>query len=430
MKIRFPLVVSHCAAIALGVALAMSKNAKAPSSSKTTFAEATPESLRQNETPSPSPVETGGVERREGGNFSSQNFQWAYSRLAEGKLTGAERHAIRVRLFTEWAKVDLKAALAAALAEPWDQISDYNGFNENFVRDVFGKVFVNDPKGSWEVLQSGDLGVGASRIRGDWYELVGRKNPVFVAERLRELTPRDREILLRTLTGSSGAPEVLKALLAMPPELVPIERIFQNSKLPSMVESEKSLEGITDFESRESRLALMNYGANLKEEISKLPADSPQLVSFSEKVAQFPSEIQGELLHGMLNDFNVDTRRVRKLGLDKTTFLIDQLVAGEHWEYLQKSSTMMQFRGGTERMVDEDRAAWATELPVRAETKPLFEAGVADYIKNNPDLAWEWIQEFPEDHWRDEALSIYAREAQRAGRDEDAQRAHELIQSP
>ena len=414
MKFSLLLVVSHLVAIGLGFLFAPTQaiegDARAPNETSVT---SLPRKLSFAAT-----VEGERVQSEE--NFSAQDFERAFARLAEGEFTAAERQKVRLRLFTEWAQVDLRAAMTAILGEPWSEVGE-----GPFLGKAFGEAFRENPEMSWEILQSGEFGTSASRFRKEWYEIVAREHPEFLVGRLPELSWRDREILLRSLVVG-GVPEgALEALLKMPSELVPVERIFQVSPLPSMAQSAQVVLNLTDFKSRESQLALMNYGANLKEEMSKLPADAPEVLDFPEKVARLPSEVQGEFLYGMLHDFNTDSRPGRRAGLDKTTYLLDQLVAGEHWEYLGKPENLGQFRGGTEDMTDVDRAAWATELPVREETRRIFQAGVNDYIGNNLDLAWDWIQEFPADHWRSEALAIYERKARSAGRAEDANRAAE-----
>ena len=120
-------------------------------------------------------------------------------------------------------------------------------------------------------------------------------------------------------------------------------------------------------------------------------------------LANLPSDVQGEILRGLLG-----SSQVAKAPTD----FLNLAIQSGNWQLLKDERV-----AGVEGLVAEyakrvdpiSIAEWGLSLPERPETVDIFRRSITGYIDSNPVEARDWIMSIPEGDWRRErALLEYS----------------------
>lgn len=368
-------------------------------------------------------------------SHSPAAFRAAWAALPDQKFTIKDRIQAQRKILAEWAKVDLAGAMEAAISEGWDDSAPGLSLGDTYRQGPFAsalaEAFLENPEQSWDLLQSDEFGLGRSMLRHAWMSAMADK-PLILASKLGEISWRERGEVIQNLRYTAmedvTKEQLFQELSKFPDEVITTTDLltFMPPLSLSREEAGKALAGMTDFESRGGKLALLSYGQILNNSLAGSGDDfQASFEQVSAQIKELPHAAQGILLHGLYTDFDPSSIRSDS---QKTLAVLDQLIQGEHWELIDQREVVRQFQFSTAALPPAERAAWVTELPERKETYEIFYRGVEGYIGSNMDLAWDWIQEFPADHWRDRALAVYSQEALNRHKDYAAsQRALDAI---
>jgi len=369
----------------------------------------------------------------------SERFRVAWDSLPDQKLTTKERIKVQRRLLAEWAMSDLEAAMKAVLAESWwagPSPEFLNGQLQGPFASAFAKAFLADPDGSWNLIMSSELGVGASMMRQAWYQTM-QYHPLTLAGKLSEVPGSESRSVLWLLKrrANLGDPavrqEVIDILKRLPESKVSTRDIMGFVPKISLEEATADFEAVTDFTTREGEIALYQYGQLhfIGEKFEGLRIyDQEDFREYQEVLAVLPPEIQGRFLYGLLaGSFSSEA----SMGTEARSLdLLNLMVEGEYWEEVEKAQSLSVVSQGY-GLSHEKRAAWAMTLPERKETVPIFEDSVRGFISKNEEHAREWIEELPQGTWRDRGMLAYSRQLLGRGqRLEESQETIEQIQDP
>ena len=401
-------IVSHAAALAVGIALAAavaSKPADPPSNSSS-------ESPAAPETRTSRP----GREIPKIGSLRSEDYRRAWAAVASKELSLLDRRSLQVGLLKRWAEVDLEGALQAAMAEAWD--NDYSpnmselGTAGHPLIGAFAKAFAERPLDAWELINSGKFGVGAHILREQWVTSVAAKDGVLLVSMLAEVPPGMREFAInRAMDGAKTRPEVLQAilakLLALPPGKEGESWLkLAATNLPDGGDPVALREQwLNSQEGSSGTLALMSWGASLRR------ADAATLLKEWEGI---PEARRGEAAKAMLSPMNYESKAL--------TTAIDLAMQAGEWEYLAAKAPE-QLRQNAHHTDPVALAEWAMDLPERPETVELFHRAVDRYIGDDLPRARGWLEEMEPGDWhRERGLAEYSQQALRRHQDPEASR--------
>lgn len=357
---------------------------------------------------------------------SVREFKAAWESLPDLKLTSKERLAAQRKMLAAWAEVDLRGAMQAVVASDWGQPGGLSGANYDTkgpLASALETAIGKHPGESWDIIRSGELGLGGSMLRHAWYDGVGRADPASLAGVYGEVSWREQETVLGILkvnATSDGEKQaaVLAALRAVPEDQLSAQQILQFMPEQSAEELTTAFQETEDFANREGKVTVLRYGKQAYGGFMRNEPDEETLIKLGEDVAGLPKEVAGELIYGILTD---NGARVWGAGVKQTTGLVELLIEQEQWDKVGRkevSETWKEARG----MTPQERAAWAVTLPEREETTELFHRGVDSYIAENMQEAWDWMEDFPAGRWRDRAFSEYSQQALQKHQDYEASR--------
>jgi hypothetical protein len=356
------------------------------------------------------PAGTKGKSGRTAGDFHHLGGQWtgseyarAWKALRNGIYTTKERVRVQRDLLERWAEVDLAAAIEAALGEAWDRDGGPGFDPSGPLLDVFSEALAKNPQEGWDMIRGRQFGVGTGMLRRVWMEAVGMSDPVFLANRVAELSWRDRPLAIEICRAAieSGAGGVTEAelfgiLAALPPEVVGAEQLIKFATLP---------DGPVD-------LAAMKQETTLAGDDDRMLKVKAHLLGMA-LAGSPPAEIAGEIedlpraarVEAVWAAFQEADSPENVLGL------ADLLVDEEAWEKLEQPETVRQIqrtaRGGEAR----DVADWAMTLPVRKETTGLFHRAVEIFLAGDLEASGRWLDELPDGVWRDRAYAEFSQAA-------------------
>jgi hypothetical protein len=113
----------------------------------------------------------------------------AWESLKDGRLTRSDRIQIQVKLFDEWSRHDLSAALIAFCSESGlYSLQDADMFYGDLL-----PVMKANPEQMEELLASGRLGLKTGFLRATWFRNLAEAAPVGVLNRLAELPASQRK---------------------------------------------------------------------------------------------------------------------------------------------------------------------------------------------------------------------------------------------
>jgi hypothetical protein len=253
------------------------------------------------------------------------------------------------------------------------------------------------------MIRGRQFGVGTGMLRRVWMEAVGMSDPLLLANRVAELSWRDRPLAIEICHAAiqSGAGGVTEAELfgifaALPPDTVGAEQLMKFTSLPdgpldlAAMKQETTLAGDDD--------RMLKVKAHL---LGMALAGSPP-AGIAEEIEDLPQPARAEAVWAAFQEADSP---------ENVLGLADLLVDEEAWEKLEQPETVRQIQktahGGAAREV----ADWAMTLPVRKETTNLFHRAVEIFLAGNLEASGRWLDDLPAGVWRDRAYAEFSQAA-------------------
>ncbi len=343
---------------------------------------------------SKSPVERSATPLR------SKDFRDAWNAIADREMTARERAAMQRQLLQEWAKVDLQAAMAAALDGNWDL--DEGGLNS--LLPAFREAFMKNPMEAWDIMKSERLGLGSALFRWQWVTAVSTDNPLLVLSCYGDFAPNlQKSALGPILERHAKDPAVMEAILKMLRErpadaqTKTLAYEFYKQARPSGTPDELAAKFSAAGTESEKIIALQAFAASLQ---------GQDLETIKSHFGNIPVESRGDIVRQLLAASGRET---------PPTGLLDLAIASGNWDILKDPMV-----AGVEGMVAEfarrkdpiSIAEWGLGLPDRPETQEVYRRAITGYIDRYPVEARDWIMSIPQGDWRRErALMEYSQNA-------------------
>lgn len=336
--------------------------------------------------------------------------------VGNGKYTTRERIRLQRDLLKSWAGVNLAAAVEAALGEAWDRdgAGDFDPCGP--LLDVFSEALANNPLEGWEMVRGRQFGVGTGMLRRVWMEAVGTKDPLFLAERLGELSWRDRDHALaichKALQNRSdgvAADDLFKVLAGFPDEWVSAEQLMefvpmQDGPAEDAAELKQEIIRLARDDERLAKVKAMLLG-------KRLSGKGPDEIA--EEVADLPEGVRAEAVWAAFKDNDKP---------ENCPGLVDLLIAEDAWAKVEQVETVQQLQKYARNGGAREVAEWATSLPVRKETTELFHRSVEPYFSESLESSQAWLIKIPRGVWRDRAFAEFSQVALNGHRNSRASR--------
>ncbi len=344
-----------------------------------------------------------GVIHHSAGQWTGSEYARAWKALRGGIYTTKERVRVQRDLLERWAEVDLAAAIEAALGEAWDRDGSSEFDPSGPLLDVFSEAFAKNPQEGWDIIRGRQFGVGTGMLRRVWMEAVGMVNPLFLANRIAELSWRDRLLAVdlchasvRSGAGGATQAEMFGILAALPPEIVSAEQLIGFTTLP---------DGPLDVAAMKQEILQTGDDARMVKVKAHLLgmalAGSPP-DEIAEETDDLPAAARVEAVWAAFE--KADTP-------ESLLDLADLLVDEEAWERLDQPETARRFQEIARNGASRELADWAVTLPVRKETLVIFQRAVGVFLAENLEASGRWLGELPEGVWRDRAYAEFSQAA-------------------
>jgi hypothetical protein len=210
----------------------------------------------------------------------------AWELLQQRDLRRSERQALETALLEEWCKIDLRAALHAAIAN--DPTYNEHSLMWSPVSTCLEEVS-HQPELVWDLVSAREYGLRTSLLRREWIWSCAGSQPLQLLRRLPDLPADDRAEAIQMAVRythqqdepAPGKDEVVAAVLALrgTPDEVAAMNGFANGLAGAMRFSdlEALLLDPPDPELRD--LHVMAYAAKI--DSGRLPGDTPDVHSLS-----------------------------------------------------------------------------------------------------------------------------------------------------
>lgn len=349
------------------------------------------------------------------GGWRGSEYARAWKALRSAQLPTGERIRLQQELLREWAEIDLETAIEVALEEAWDR--DGAGYYdpEGPLLGVFVDAFAKDPQAGWDMIRGRQFGIATGMVRHVWLNAVGNADPLFLAERLGELSWRDRDKAVAACQAG---------MIAANDEELSKKMFELFTKLPADVVSSEVLANVV----RQRGSAA--DPEQLVGEIRSLSGENPRM---AEALAiQMGSELSdhsvGEirslmstLPEGVRDDALWSAMRFGRRGVEQLE-IARMLMKEGAWDKLEQADMVRSVQDIARQSDSKAVADWANELPVRAETTELYHRSVEFYLRDHMEDSREWIASLPAGEWRDRAYAEYSQQALNSHNDSDASR--------
>lgn len=351
-------------------------------------------------------------------DWRGSEFTKAWNAVREAKLTTKDRIETQRKLLESWAKVDLAAAMQAALEEAWDHDNDESFIPEGPLIGAFADAFGRNPEEAWDLICHGGFGIGSSLLRHVWIRSVGREDPLRLAAVIKDLSWKEREYALNACHHGTWQNEdrtllnkkVFDQLAALPADIVSSDQLAVFLMAGGGGGDVATIrEELLQAANSNDRLA----GAKAVVLGQMLADDRHEEIASA--IADLPTHLKQEVLGAVLNSR-------RSSDGESITGLVDLLVAESAWEQLNGREVAWMVLKTSNAGDARGVADWVTTLPYRKETTEMFHRGVETYLRNNMDASKEWIAAIPSQEWRDRAYAEYSQQALNAKKDPAASR--------
>lgn len=334
------------------------------------------------------------------------DFAGAWREIASRDLTVSQRLEMQIKILNQWAKVDLEAAMHAALDNAWDGGTDKGGVGPLMV--AFGDAFRERPLEAWDLLQSGKLGLGAVWFERQWVESAAEKEPAFLFSVAPKISAATRQHAIeQAMRSAAKDPEMMEAMIRKLIELP--DNPSANNYIGIAFNALPAKEGNAEVRGRLAAATNERAKTVLLHEYTSTLRDASASVISSEW-GQLSPEMQKRAAVAFFNG---------KQGTSNAPAVLDMLIKNEQWYVLRGSAAKLSEYG---KSTTDPRglAEWAMSLPERGETASMFFRAMEPFvIRNNPE-AKEWIGSLPPGDWKTElALQTYANNALYARNDEE-----------
>lgn len=332
---------------------------------------------------------------------SSGDLAAAWDELAKRRMSRSDRVALQVAILQRWGERDLEAAMAAALAESWDDAGDGERI-EDLLEQGFKQVILDRPDDVWKMIQAKKFGILESAlVRRAWASVLCAGNPDLFFTYLPEMkgavlrgaleaaasAMKNQEQAARLWEQLSKKDDWMGGGAEIPDGLL--------TRLQYMIPSERFLSAMHD-----GREPMASLSARVFAQHMALYGGE---TGFAEQVAKVPENVAGTYaLESM------------KLTHGSRAALMEQfefLVGGNHWPELADPAAAAKVKDMARLMPSQELAEWVESLPARAETTEMFHRGVEPYIREDPAAAWEWISGMEDGLWRDRAFAEYSQQS-------------------
>ena len=140
------------------------------------------------------------------------DFAGAWKEIASRDLTVSQRLEMQIKILNQWTKVDLEAAMHAALDNAWDGGTEKGGVGPLMV--AFGDAFRENPLKAWDLMQSGKLGLGAALFERQWIESAAEKEPAFLFSVAPKISATWRKHAIeQAMRSAAKDPEMKEAMV-------------------------------------------------------------------------------------------------------------------------------------------------------------------------------------------------------------------------
>jgi len=332
---------------------------------------------------------------------NSGDLAAAWDELSKRRMNRSDRVAQQVAILQRWGERDLEAAMAAALAESWDDTGDREGI-EDLLQQGFKQVILDRPDDVWKMIQAKKFGILESAlVRRAWASVLCAGNPDLFFTYLPEMKGAVLRAALESAALAIGNHEQAARLWEQLSKKddwmgggaeIPDGLMIQ---LQYIVPSESLLSAMRD--GREPMASLSARTLALRE------VQRRGNVDFAEQVANVPENVAGAY-----------ALEYMKLTQGNRATLMEQfefLVGGNHWPELADPAAAAKVKEMARLMPSQELAEWVESLPARAETTEMFHRGVEPFIREDPAAAWEWISGMEDGLWRDRAFAEYSQQS-------------------
>lgn len=349
------------------------------------------------------PGRSQGAAHRPAKQWTGSEYARAWKALRGGIYTTKERVRVQRDLLERWAEVDLAAAIEAALGEAWDRDGGAEFDPCGPLLDVFSEALAKNPQEGWDMIRGRQFGVATGMLRRVWMEAVGMNDPLFLANRVAELSWRDRPVAIEIChsavqSGAGGVTEaeLFRIFAELPPEMVSAEQLLEFASLPA---------GAMDLLAmRQEIVRLGDDGRMAKVQamlLGQVLGDQPAEVVAGE-IDGLPKAVREEVIWAAFKDSDTP---------ESVLGLVDLMVDEEAWVKLAKPETGQQLQKAARSGAAREVADWAMTLPVRQETLELFQHSVEIFLAENLEISGRWLDELPDSGWRDRAYAEYSQVA-------------------
>jgi hypothetical protein len=327
----------------------------------------------------------------------------------------------RESLLKDWADVDLKGALSAAMdfaksslgGSHWNPNCNHLG--------AFDEVIRRRPIEFFDVLKGDPFGLATGRARQHWISRVAVEEPGLIPGILDQLGNRDKVTALTRCLDSpnldAGRRDALIFSLAALPDEPGNQALLDaaGKRLAELPESQllERYEAASDEGSRRMIEAALHV---------RLLDDGEDRETMKKRLDSLPPQIAGAVLDRALNEPRQNSAAF--------TLALDRILDKPEWATREKELCMklhnMFLRGAN---VGE-LAAWADTIPERQDCEDLHRVAMRGILGADREKAWSLLEEMPSGWKRDNGYVEYINRAIHVLSDESAAlRAIERIES-
>lgn len=332
---------------------------------------------------------------------NSGDLAAAWDELAKRRMNRSDRVALQVAILQRWGERDLEAAMAAALAEPWDDAGDGERI-EDLLEQGFKQVILDRPDDVWKMIQAKKFGILESAlVRRAWASVLCAGNPDLFFTYLPEMKGA---VLRGSLEAAGSAIKNQEQAVRLWEQLSKKDDWMGGSaEIP-----EELMVRLQFVMPRETLNSAMRDG---REPMASLSARMLAMqVSFDGRRADFATRIE-EVPEGLAVKYALESMRLTHGNRGELMEHLEFLVGGNHWPELADPVAAAKVKEMANLMPSQELAEWVESLPARAETTEMFHRGVEPFIREDPAAAWEWISGMEDGLWRDRAFAEYSQQS-------------------